>query len=591
MNIRLALLSLAASVSLLPLQAAVPKLTDTSKLNKVEEGKHRNEESYRTRVFHPYLPLEVVRERYKVGNYSAFENPTGIYFEKGDTAFINLDKNAKPGVVKLVVHDFGAAGSHNVYPLNAGVNQINMKASGLAYIDYRSPNPKETAPVMMKIQGGQVNGIFTHHDDAAAWKMILAGTVCDMVDIVGERVQLVYHVDELRKNTPEKGVELLKTYDEIIKHQQDLMGWERFIPHPGNHILGRNIWRGFMHADGMGAAFHHNTMGNVGHSEKLVKGSWGVAHEFGHVNQVGPGMKWVGTGEITNNIYSAQSNFKLNPASMRLEHETTPSPNGNLRGGRFHCYINSAIVELRPWQFQQGPDSFNYGKHKAGAPAPTLQEEIKASTGSYDHFVNVAPMWQLQLYMDEARGITQFYPTIFQKVRETDESKLTQGQLRMNFMKNACDASKLNLTRFFALTRMLAPINRVKNDYSTRTLTITPEMIEDFLQHAQQYPEPDSKVIYYINSNNVALYKNKTAMVKGAQYTPANGKITVPAGDWTGAVAFEVRRGKKIVSVSLLGLGHEDNVTTDIFVPADATSVSAVSWDGKRERIYERTKK
>ncbi len=586
MTIRQVTLTLAAGLSLSALQAAIPAFTDTSKLNKSTEQQSSSDAAYRTRVFHAYLPLEELRKQYKVGNYSAFENPTGIYFQKGEKAFINLDKNAKPGDVKLIVHDFGASGAHEVYPLNAGVNQITMKSAGLAYVDYRSMKPKEQPPVMMKIQGGTVNGIFTHHDDAATWKRLLAGASCEMIDMVGERVQLVYHVAELRKHTPDKGVELLKSYDEIIKHQQDLMGWERFIHHPGNHILGRNIWRGFMHADGMGAAFHHNTMGNVGSAEKLPKSSWGVAHEFGHVNQVRPAMTWVGTTEITNNIFSAVSNFKLNSSSMRLEHENTPSPNGNMRGGRFHSYINSAIVDLRPWQFQQGPDSFNYGKYKAGAPAPSMKEEIKASSGSYDHFVNVAPLWQLYLYMDEARGLTHFYPSIFQKVRQTDDSKLTHGQMRMNFMKNACDASKLNLTRFFALTRMLAPLNRMKNDYSSRMLTITPEMLEDFLRHAQQYPEPDSKVIYYINSNNVGLYKNKTPLVKGDQLMPSNGKITVPAGQWSGAVAFEVRKGKKIVSVSLLGLGHDDNVTTDIFVPADADSVMAVSWDGQRESIY-----
>ncbi len=210
------------------------------------------------------------------------------------------------------------------------------------------------------------------------------------------------------------------------------------------------------------------------------------------------------------------------------------------------------------------------------------------SPKSFDHFANLGPLWQLQLYMDVARGKSDFYPQIFHKIRQTDERKITHGQMRINFMKNACDAAKLNLTRFFATTRMLKPLNRWKTDYGSRMLTITPEMVRDFLEHAHQYPEPDSRVIHYINSNNVHLFKNKTAISDGVALTPSKGKITVPADQWQGAVAFEVRSDKKLLGVSLLGLGHEDNKTTDVFVPEEATVVYAISWDGKRKPIYKK---
>ncbi len=581
MNILPSLLALSLSVA--TLHAAIPTLTDTSKLNE-----SAREMAYRTRSFHAYLPLEEVRNRYKVNNYSAYENPTGIYFKQGEKTLIELNADAPQSGITLIVHDFGPSGAHQVYPLKPGKNQLTLRQSGLAYIDYRDSKPEQAAPIKVKIQGGRINGIFTQHDDDATWKKLLANTVCEMIDIVGERVQLVYHVGELRKQTPERGSSLLKSYDEIIKQQQDLMGWESHIRHPGNHILGRNIWRGFMHADGMGAAFHHNTMHEVGSDKRLPRSSWGVAHEFGHVNQVRPGFLWVGTGEVSNNIFSSWSNFKLNPSHMRLEHEPTQSPNGHMRGGRMHSYVHSALIEARPWQYQQGQDSFNYGKFAAGKPAPSLREEIEMSPKSFDHFANLGPLWQLQLYMDAARGKSDFYPQIFQKIRETDESKIPHGQMRINFMKNACDAAKLNLTRFFTYTRMLKPLNRWKNDYGSRMLTVTPEMVRDFLEHAHQYPEPDSSVIYYINSNNVEIFKNKTPIKEGAELTPSNGKLTVPADQWQGAVAFESRRDKKLIAVSLLGLGHQDNKTTDVFVPDDATAVYAVSWDGKRKRIYKK---
>ncbi len=526
-----------------------------------------------------YLPIEEIRKRYKVNNYSAFENPTGIYFRAGDEARITLSDEAKGQVIRLIVHDFGESGHHAVYPLQAGENVLRIQQAGLAYINYL--HPQGTGPdVKVNIKGGVVNGVFTREHSAAEWKQMLANAKSPMIDMLGERVQLVYHVDQLRKQCPEKGPELLATYDHIIKIQQDMMGWGSLIPQPKNHILGRNIWRGFMHADGMGAAFHHNTMQEVGNAERLPKSSWGVAHEFGHVNQVRPGMLWVGTGEITNNIFSAWTNYLLNPSSMRLEHEVTPSPNGNIRGGRLHCYIHSARVLGQPWQYQNGPDNYRYP-----AKPISLAERIRSSKQSYDHFVNVAPLWQLQLYAAVAQGKADFYPQIFQKVRETDESQLTQGQMRINFMKNACDALGMNLSRFFIETGMLQPLNRWKNDYGSRMLTVTPKMVDEVLTHAAQYPEPDSSVIYYITSNSAPIFKNKTALTQGKPQRVQQGKITIPADQWQGAVAFEVYSGKKLVGVSLLGLGHQDNKSTDVFFPAGSTELKAVSYDGKRVTV------
>lgn len=70
-------------------------------------------------------------------------------------------------------------------------------------------------------------------------------------------------------------------------------------------------------------------MKEVANPDKIPGSAWGIAHEFGHVNQVRPAMKWVSTGEVTNNIYSAYVNYMLNPTSMRLEHERINGGDGN----------------------------------------------------------------------------------------------------------------------------------------------------------------------------------------------------------------------------------------------------------------------
>ncbi len=573
----LSLLGLASLLALSPLMAAaLPAGTDSSQINKSDES------AYRQRVIRAYLPLELLSEQLKVGNYSAFENPTGIFFLQGDDATITLSPEATAQQISLVVHDFGESGRQTRYPLKVGANNIKMSSQGLAYIDYRSEQPQQAPAIKVSIEGGEINGLFGLSDSKEDWVRLLAGAKTDMIDLIGNRVQLVFNVKALRENCPEDGPALLALYDEIIAQQQKLMGWDREGIHPGNHILGRNIWRGFMHADGIGAAFHHDTMRGIGNPKNLRDTSWGVAHEFGHVNQLSPVFCWVGTKEVTNNLYSYWSNYLLNPDNMRIEHEVCATANGTLRGGRLHDYIQSSIIDKRVWQYQVGPDFSNYNDESR-----SKAEEVKATKHSFDHFVNLGPIWQLQLYMEVALGKKDFYPKVFQSLRKGDADKISHGQQRINFMKAACDASGFNLTRFFVITRMLAPINRWKDDYGSAMLTITPEMIEDFLRHAQQYPAANSSVIQYISANSVDIFKNKQAITPGQQLLPNNGELIVPANQWQGAVAFEVYEGKKKIAISLLGLGHKDNKTTVVFVPKNATSVKAVSWDGKRYVIYQ----
>lgn len=571
-----ALLTLASSVPMATLLAdTIPAGTDVSLINK------GGEQAFRQRVIRAYLPLDEVKKRLKTNNYSAFENPTGIFMNEGETVTITV-KGEAVSSLELVVHNWGAQSSNATYPLQAGENNITLKNSGLAYLDYRSMSPQNAPALDVQIQGGVINGLFTTADDATTWEQMLANAKCDMIDLLGERVHMVLQVEALRQNCPKRGDELLALYDRIIKIQQDLMGFELFKIHPGNHMLGRNIWNGFMYADGTGAAFIHSSMKVIGNPDALVKQAWGVAHEFGHVNQTRPGFCWVGTTEVSNNVFSSWTNYLLNPSSMRLEHEVTPSPNGHLRGGRFHSYLQAAIVEKQIWQFYRGPD-FNF-------PNPytpqTVEESVKQFAGNADFFVQLCPLWQLQLYMAVVCGKEDFYPQIFQRVREADESNMHHGEMRINFMKYACDASGLDLSEFFVMTRMLAPINRWKTDYSSRMLTISSNMVKECLQHASQYPKPDSRVIYYINSNNVEIFKARQGIVQGSKLRPVQGKITVPAGDWAGSVAFEVYAGEKLLGVSCLGLGHEDDCTTDVFVPESATKVVGVAWDGKRTMIW-----
>ena len=533
------------------------------------------EEKYRHRIFRAYLPNRLINKIYKTSAYSSYENPTGIFFEAGEQAVFTVSGSAGEAELELIVRDFGEGGSRDSYPLRIGDNKLSIKNKGLAYLQYRAENPQDAPPIEVDIQGGKINGVFTAGDSVETWHSLLKNAVCNIIDLLGYRCQLTYDVTSLRKYCPDQGSELLALYDEIIRLEQvDVMGWGTKDVHPGNHIHGRVQYSGFMHADQQGAAFHVNTMGSLANPVRLRQNAWGVAHEFGHVNQTRPGMRWVGTSEITNNICSAWVNFKLFPQQMRLEHEVTENiDQERMRGGRFDCYVNSAVVKHQLWQFQSGPDS--------GLFAP-----LRGNSG--DHFVGCAPFWQLMLYCTAARGNKDFYPDIFHNVRHTDESAMTNGELRVLFLKRAADAAKLNLAEFFLCTGMAAPVDRVIDDYGEASLTVTEEMLQEALDYMARYPKPDSSVIYYITANSIDIFKHKLPISispDAPKIILPVSRVDIPGSAWKNAVAFEAYSGKKLVRVSLLGLNHTDNTTTTVICPPETDSIKAVQWDGKRVTI------
>lgn len=554
----------------------IPQYTDYSRLNL---GPKRLERTYRLREFRAYKPVDELSKQLKIGRYSSFENPTGIAFEAGENICIRMEGNPRTPV-EFVVRDFRHPGNESRFQLRAGVNNFTVDHFGHGYVNYRDSAPDTAPPIKMQIKGGYINGVFTHHDDARVWKYMMKHARSEMFDILGERTQWVLDTKALRERCPEKGPELITLYDKQMKLEQQLLGWEWEGIHPGNHIMGRANWntKTYMHADGIGASFVIGATGGLVDVDEVRRsGAWGTSHEFGHVNQTRPGMMWTGTCETTVNIFSQLVNYVFNPDEVRLEHENCPSLEGPwVRGGRFDCFVNSAIVNRELWQFQRGPDD---GNRHPGAICG-------------DCFVILCPMWQMYLYNTVALGNKLFYPHIFKNVRDTDESQWTVGQTRMKYLDRCCDAARLDFSDYFLETGMLAVMNRYVNDYGSHWVTITEDMCSHALQHAHQYPKPDSPVVFYINVNNVGIYRDKLDIKPSPDFKPQiteqpGKRFTVPGNQWENAVAFEVYNGDKLIRVCLRGLNQKDNQSTDVILPPGATTVMAVQWDGKRYIIYD----
>lgn len=74
------------------------------------------------------------------------------------------------------------------------------------------------------------------------------------------------------------------------------------------------------------------------------KGNWAIAHELGHVNQISPGLKWVSTTEVTNNVYSVCVRYQFGRDSMPLEQEKCNDGNNNNVTGDVSILISIMVL-------------------------------------------------------------------------------------------------------------------------------------------------------------------------------------------------------------------------------------------------------
>lgn len=532
-------------------------------------------EAYRAQYYEAYPTVDETARKLKTSGYNQFENPTGIYFTEGEEIAVLVgDTQGEP--VALRVTSFDKEGTDNIYLLFPGTNRLKMKAKGLGYISFFTPEYARLHPVKIHIVGGQVNGYFdkTRHNNSD-WKKLLDRAVCNTLDIKGDYVNLAYRVSSLKKHCPEKGRELIDIYDRCIDIQHELMGLKKYNIRPKNHMFAREV-EGGLFADGWGAGFAWDCMGDLANPDNILGGLWALAHEFGHVNQIRPGLQWVSTTEVTNNIYSLWTRYLLDPVFRNLEHERlNDGDNNHVRGGRFNAYLNYGVVKGEQWLCQRGTDKME--NYQDGG----------------DHFVKLCPLWQIQLYYAVAgQGNpwhkADWFADVAQVVRNTDETTLSHGQLQLNFMRNVCDAVKEDLSDFFIKAGMLKPIDKDMDDYSRGQLTITQKQCDDLVRYLARYPKPASPVIYYLTANSANAYRDKLPVdgVYNAGIAFNGAKCTIDHRMWKNVAVFETYAGNDLSCVAMVGTDSPDLSTTLVRYPEKSTRIEAVAWDGTRTLVY-----
>lgn len=536
---------------------------------------------FRVQEFEAYPTIASTANELMTNGYCPYENATGIYFEGGKEAVVIVG-DAGGNNISLVVHDFDkdTNEAHYLFP---GINSIMIQNGGLGYINYFTDDWKTAQPVKIHIPSGKVNGYFDKNRHSAAdWNTLLNNSVCRYFDLKGDFINLAYTVPTLKKYCSD-GPDLIRLYDEIVTIEHEVMGLVKYNRRPKNHMFARVVESG-LYADGIGAAFAEDVMKELADPVGLRSGNgvWAIAHELGHVNQIRPGLKWVSTTEVTNNVYSACVLYHYAKDKMNLERErVNDGDNNHVLGGRFNSYLNYGIVKGEQWLCQKGQDKMS-GYENGG-----------------DHFVKLCPLWQLLLYYREAgKGNSWYkpdwYADVAEKVRTTDYSGIDltsgtdQGNLQLTFMKNVSDVVKEDLSDFFIKAGMLKPIDKELDDYSRAQLTITQQQCDELVRYMSKYPKPASPVIYYLTANSVDAFRNKLAVEgeynMGVQMK--DGYCYIDHSVWKNVAVFETYQGERLTKVAMVGTDSSDLSTTLVRYPQNSTRIEAVAWDGTRTLVY-----
>ncbi len=546
--------------------------------------------AFRDQVYPVYPTLNKTARELKISTYDAYENMTGIVFEPGEKVVLFVEEAVNPNLF-LKIRDFAdeETSPETSYLLKQGLNVFETSTGGLGYIgNYSDAVIGETR---INILSGRINGYFdVRTSDEADWMRWLSNDAYPKIDLRGDHVHLVYDKLPLRVHTPFAGRELVSRYDTIVKHELILMGLYKYDRVPANRMFGWSETGGGYYASGTGAHFDL-TWGAADLTSARDLGLWGIAHEFGHVNQVRRGLRWIGTTEVTTNVYSLWVYYHMNKHGekyTRLESESQPAAPGDpaMPGGRFNGMLD---------------DTYIRGRH------------LQSLTEDY-HFRVLIPFWQLQLYYQLAgacRGAdpltleehpvvngtdyARWHGTVAEIVRNTDETGLTNGQLLMNFIKNTCDAVQEDLTDYFTHVGLLRPVDLEIDDYGTGYLQVSQENVEEVIAYVADrgYLKPVSPVLHYISAHSMEVYRERQPLSgqtgSGATLLTEQGHcyLLIDHQVWKNAVAYETYDTTgQLVHVTISGTGDLSLQTTRVAYPADAGKVYAAGYDGTRIQVY-----
>ena len=484
---------------------------------------------FRIAQYQPYSISEEWAEKLLINKRGVLDNCTGIYGETHEEIIVLVGNTHGNQLLLRCIEDGNYDGDN--YLLKEGVNKITLRNRGLFYIMYnvsniQSPSAKPIT-VHFPMQCGKVNGYWdiNVHKTDEKYKELLAAATYPYFEIKGNHMMLKFSTDKgFRKYVPNNIIATINFWDEMVQWQQSIMGWEGMYPEQmNNRMYARSMPEGYMSAQDYQTNFGEGALHKILNPEVMLQNEddpWGPAHEIGHMNQ--GAINWAGNTETSNNLFS-----------NLIHHKMTSFPT---RGESIEQNVQALLVEKR----------------------------VFTNVGIYDGadigYASLRMNWQLYCYFHWLKNDERFFPKLFSVSREAGRRPIADnpGWSMLNYVRNASDAAKLDLTEFFEFWGFFRPIDIEINQYYKARLKITQPMIDETIAYVKSkgYPKPTYPIQYiedrsdpkYGNVGKIKQFQEQKKITKNITYTRSNNTISISNGDE--AVCFEVRDGDKVIFFS-----------------------------------------
>ena len=461
------------------------------------------ESAYRLADYRPYQNPAVMATRNKTSKYSLRDNPTGIYAKADETLAVFVGDIYEGGKVSMLIQDLnGGYNNSKTYELSEGYNEITVEVGGLIYIlnhvnddiplrledaDNDQKRNIEAKTVKVHFANGKVNGYFDiQKNKESDWAQIRDNAKYQEIDVLGEYSHLTWRISDFKKYNTEI-TKTIENLDRLVYLEEEFMGLVKY-----DKMFNNRMHFSIDYKAKSPNASDYRTVYNAGdyYAEPFCKPEnfptrcWGPAHEVGHCNQTRPGLKWSGLTEVSNNIMSLfiQTSFGR-PCKLLVDGCTLKDEKDQTLGTYNNIYqgATSLIVD---------------GKRPHCLPG----------IANITRETQLVPFWQLKLYMIDVLEKTDFYHRLYEYFR-THESPSdkgeNQGMNQLDFVRQVCDISGLNMLDFFEKWGFLYPVKTTLNDYGNKAFEITEEQIrllkEEINGRGYEMPHPNVHQITEIN--------------------------------------------------------------------------------------------
>ena len=425
-------------------------------------------------------------------------------------------------------------------------------------------NPKPIK-IHIPVDCGEVAGYWDleKHKTNEMYKEFIGKSSYKYFCVRGERMMFYFHRDKLKAAVPEDINSAIGLWDDIMKWQHELMGFDDVYPSQmNNHMFAISPEGSYMWASNYRVAFVYTYLNNILLKDNVMAAKdnvWGPAHEIGHIHQIA--IYWPSNRESSNNLFANLLLYKL---------------------GKY-CSRGWTLDNLAQARFVDGNGWYNLG-NKIGTSYQGEAPEL-----------HMRMFWQLFNYYHRCGHMKDFYPKVFKAMRENRIVESDPGAGQMLFAKTCCKVANEDLTDFFDMWGFFEPVdNQTLEQYGTWNYNVTQSMIDDTKAYMAQFSKKAAPFHYLedrksgdvgldVTPSDVGYYTqfegNGQKITKTITHTRSGQTINIKDGDE--AVAFELYKNDELVYFS-----NMFNFTVPSSIKVDDTVViKAVQADGVRVEV------